>query len=203
MIKKCTQKALNHLTYFLSGEIDSYELKTRLFGSVCSNLSPIANMRDNNYNNRRLAWEDIRAPPIERDAVLEQSKVDKKRKLISSKGSNAKRGRYDVPPADWKPPPVFDDRYHQRPGFGFHFTGYEQRSPQIQYAIPGPYLSPTSANLSVPRRGYDQNLINPSGPGSMRTSHQFSHGPDILRSPNFSHRYHQPDPAYRYGRGFR
>jgi hypothetical protein len=75
-------------------------------------------------------------------------------------------------------------------------------SPQIQHSIPDAYLSPTSANLSVARLGYCQDLINPSGPGFVMTSHQFSHGPGISPNP-YSHQYRQPDPMYRYGRGFR
>ncbi|KAF3335730.1 Terminal uridylyltransferase 7 [Carex littledalei] len=206
VIKDCTQKALNYLTRFLSGDIDSYKLKTCLFGPVFSTLSPTAN--------KRLAWEDIPIPPIERDAVPGRSKLDKKRKHehVSSKASNAKRSRYDVPQAQQEPTPVYADRYHQGLAGGFHFTDYEQRLPRIPYPIPDPYLSRASAHLLAPRSGYGQNPINPSGPGFVMTPRQFSHGPDILPTTNSSHqyhqhdsvyRYHQPDPVYRYGRGYR
>jgi hypothetical protein len=123
MINKYTRKALNCLTCFLSGKIDSYILKTCLFGPVCSNLSPVANIRDNNYNNR-LALEDVTVSPIRKNAISGQSEVDKKRRH-TNKASNAKRGRYDVPPAEQEAPPVYDYHYHQRPGFGCHSLGYE------------------------------------------------------------------------------
>jgi hypothetical protein len=193
VINKCTREALNNLACFLSGKIDSYELKTCLFGPVRSNLSPIANIGDNNYTNRRLALEDVTAPPIKQNAVPGQSIVDKKRKHAFSKASNAKRSRYNVPPAEQEPPPVYDYHYHQRSGYGFHFTGYEQRLPQIQHSIRDAYSNPASANLSAAHLGYGQNPINPSGPGFVMMPNQFSHGAGISPNSYFSHRYRQPD----------
>ncbi|KAJ3689337.1 hypothetical protein LUZ61_018501 [Rhynchospora tenuis] len=202
LINKCTGKALNYLTRFLSDEIDSCQLKTSLFGNLFSAVSPIE-MRDSDNNDKRLTLEDIPVPLVKREEIPEQRKLDKKRKhRSSSKASNSKRSRHAVAVAPQNPPPMYEDRHHQQSAFGYHFTGYEQRLPQTQYSILEPiaaqYFSHPSASLLVPRFDYGQNLINPSSPGFMMRPPQFSHepGPSFVPTPNFPNRYRQPDPIY-------